>query len=134
RRALRGEGINLYVTSQRLDGPGRVLADCMLPCGSGGSRRTTLTMRIDNSESWAPDDLLAVVAHELGHGWGLGHLKEGNLMQPYYTRKIRTPQAGDAFEMVRRYGRQVTPPPPPPPTAGTLPDILVVNGRTYRGD
>ena len=61
------------------------------------------------------------MCHEFGHSLGIGHIQAGNLMAPYYSARIGTPQSGDIAEMVARYGANVPTPPPTEPTTPTEP-------------
>lgn len=122
REARPDETPSLIITTQRLDGPQGVLADCELP-GPQVQR-----MRLDTSERWVivtgPNvpvsqiDLLRVLTHELGHFWGIGHIGPGNLMAPTYSTRIESPQSGDIREMQERYGPPVPQQPPTPPPPG----------------
>lgn len=75
--------------------------------------RRFLRQKFDTSERWGFDtkdpafiDLTAVACHEAGHALGLGHIRgdTGDLMNATYSHLIKSPQAGDIREIVRRYG------------------------------
>lgn len=104
------------------DGPSGVLADCQLPYG--GQQR----MRLDRQGRWVVStnppsgsvDLIAVAAHEMGHGIGLSHLPTGglvDLMEPFYRPGLRDPQAAETAMVVQLYGEpKVSQPPTTPVT------------------
>lgn len=80
---------NFVVTAMHQQ-PGGVLADCTLPY------QFPVRMRLDASEPWAIGSpvpynrvwLLAVLAHEIGHGLGLDHGGD-SLMRPVYDPRMR---------------------------------------------
>lgn len=98
--------------------PGGVLADCMLPWDKGPNSRSKMTgrewlpLRMDPAERWSNShnpradyvDPVRVIGHEGGHGIGISHIDEGNLMAPMYSVKIKGPQIGDIRQAVARYG------------------------------
>ena len=103
---------HLLVRVASIDGRSGVLADCMLP------GPPVQLMRLDNAEQWtvhvgadvAPNeiDIVRVLAHELGHFWGLGHAPQGsqNLMAPMYSRTIWLPVGDwDLSNIVSLYGK-----------------------------
>lgn len=102
---------------------GGVLADSGVPFGA--TPKTKIPQRYDTAEAWDDVMLLAVATHELGHAIGLGHLSKGNLLAPYYDRRITKPQAGDIEEVVRRYGRPQPKTPPTGTTGGTRFDVSI---------
>jgi len=117
---------DIVARAANLGGPGNVLADSGLPCGSNPRQQP---QRYDGenwviSETPAPGqiDLTRVQCHELGHAIGSDHIAMGNLLAPMYNPAIRKPQAGDIAEMQARYpgAGSATPPLPggtdPPPT------------------
>lgn len=123
---LQGELVNTkgeaHIASEaaRIDRAGSVLAWSQLPNGSPNVR---LQQTYDTSENWNPTFLQEVMAHELGHAYGLPHSRAGNLMQPYATSKIVVPQAGDIAEIQARYGPPVKQPEPTPtPTPVPAPE------------
>lgn len=121
-----GSRANILITTQR-ERPGGVLADCELPY-PGMSADATLRLRIDEADAWAIADnpppnrvgLVQVLAHEIGHGLGLGHGPQGALMQPTYSPRLWAPQAWDIVEARLRYQlpRESEPTPDPVPTLG----------------
>lgn len=109
--------------TRAIDGRSGTLAEAELP--PGDDRR--LRMWIDIGDRWHADsmltpptqgdltDLLAVVSHEGGHNLGLSHEPSARvtaLMDPFYNRAIRKPQAWDIEEVQRRYGRPSAANPP----------------------
>lgn len=137
---------NIRITRQRLDGKSGVLADCQIPVGNVAVDRTSLLMRIDDSESWVLSetpgqsiDFYRVVLHELLHGHGLGHkpasIREPALIAPMYSPVLRNLQPADKAELVRRYGSRQVAPPPPSPVPGGTPVIVTIEqgGKKWQG-
>lgn len=118
---------NLKITTQRLDGPNGVLADCQIPVGNVSVDTTQLLMRLDDGEQWVLSenpqpgtiDFYRVFLHESEHGHGLGHkppsVQAPALIAPIYSPVIRHLQEADKAELVRRYGVNVPSPVPQPP-------------------
>lgn len=138
----------LLIGTQRIDGPGGVLAQCELPFPG----LKTVRMWLDTGDDWAmelPTELIdlaivssvkmglpvpqtmnavraiilaLVVSHESGHAIGIGHAPKNspNRMAPSYDPRQLVLGQWDVAESVLRYGQPVTPPlpPPPPPTPG----------------
>lgn len=113
----------MLIECRRIDGPGGTLAWSELANNQSGQKK----QRYDAGESaWVNSetprnfeiDLARVACHEIGHFLGIPHIRAGNLLQPTYDVRIRTPQAGDIQEAQARYGppKKVTPPVEPPST------------------
>lgn len=138
---------NLKITVQRLDGPNGVLADCQIPVGNVSVDSTSLLMRLDDGEQWvlaehpAPGtiDFYRVFLHESEHGHGLGHkpasLQVPALIAPVYSPIVRSLQAADKSELVRRYGGPVSEPAPPQPVPGAKPITVTIeqDGKKWSG-
>lgn len=118
----------LLVYVRRIDGANGILAQCELPCGA-----SQVKMTLDVSEPWLTELspaqrgilLRLVVAHEAGHGYGMGHAPAGskNLMAPAYNAAIAGAGPWDLAESMMRYGYPIPKPPTPtpptnPPTPG----------------
>lgn len=110
-------GGDMVVDTGRIDGSGKTLAYFQLPSSDGFLGR--LGGKFDDDENW-PNILVAVAAHELGHGLGLGHTNVPNqLMNPILSRFSSPQEAWDIPQAIARYGhpKADTPEPPesPPP-------------------
>lgn len=116
--------VTQIVTVVNLGGPLGVLADQMLPYGSG----VNLRMRLDSSERWQVADnpsqgminLLAVLTHENGHCLGMQHISadgSADLMNATYSPRIHSPQADDISYGRKLYG--------PPIDGGSSPQVPV---------
>lgn len=117
---------NILATAGRIDGPSGTLAWSELPAGTARQ----LTQKYDTGEQrWTISetprggelDIVRVVCHEVGHAIGLGHLSAGALLAPTYSASVRRPQSQDIAEVVRRYGKRVSPTPIPTPTPAPAP-------------
>lgn len=74
---------NNHIWPVRLDGPGRVLADQILP-GVDEPPSSQLRMRVDYTEEWTLVFRQQVLTHELGHFLGYGHSKrQTSILYPY---------------------------------------------------
>jgi hypothetical protein len=98
---------NVWAVDARIDGPGGVLAQAWLPCGT--VRPTTRLKQEYDQENWSFAKLREVIIHELGHSLGLRHFvvtnpERGSVMHPQATGNWPIPQAVDIQEVVRRYG------------------------------
>ena len=133
-------GADFQILARKIDRGGGVLAEHELPPGNDQPLRGWF----DTSEAWTNQsppgagkiDLIAVATHEFGHGLGLSHTnKPGNLLNPYYDPKIRTPREWDIAEAQARYGPPVEEPKPPTLPPGMLPDafpgVCEIFGRVY---
>ncbi len=120
---------NIVWLSDRIDGPGGVLARHELP-PPNADERVQIKGWIDVSERrWVnavnppqrAQDIARVQVHEAGHGVGLGHAPQGsrNLMAPTVS-DIRTPQRSwDIPQLVARYGSPHDTAPVPQPGNGS---------------
>ena len=107
----------MLIKCDRIDGQSGTLAWSELANGRDGQKG----QQYDSGEKWVNDerpnnfeiDLGRVACHEIGHFIGIPHIAQGNLLQPMYDVRIRTPQAGDIREAQSRYGPPTTPKPPP---------------------
>lgn len=130
----------------QIDGSGGVLAQHELPCGftgPGNLRVLRGTFDIAERAVLADNppigtiDIGRVGTHELGHGLGIGHISDGNLMAPVYSSTISVPRNGDIVEARARYSAPAQPPmppttPPPPPGSPIGPSITDVDGVRWK--
>jgi hypothetical protein len=127
---------DLLIDCSRIDGPQGILAQCELP----GPKPQHMT--VDTNEQWVihlgpsvPNmkiDLVRVIAHELGHFWGLEHAPRNspNLMAPSYNPRIDHPQSDwDIPQMQARYGHPIPTPDPIDPTTGSVIKIIITNAE-----
>ena len=104
RRVADPREARIIARSGPIDGRGNVLAWSELPYNATAA--TVLNQRYDLPESWSnADQLVACIAHELGHAIGLPHLPgTGALMEPVLVLGRHTPQPPDIAAAVARYG------------------------------
>ncbi len=114
---------NFRITHHQFgDGPFGVLADCQLPYGG------QQLMRLDIATKWVASvnppqgaiDIVAVLAHEMGHGIGLSHFPTGgppDLMEPSYRAGLRKPQSAEREYVRKLYGEPKVSQPVPTPVA-----------------
>jgi hypothetical protein len=103
---------HIRMTTGSIDGPSGTLGWSELPCGFSAEQWKQVTQKYDVDERWViainpPSDRIdavRVVMHELGHGIGISHISDGNLMAPMYSDAIYLPQRGDTMEAIYRYG------------------------------
>jgi hypothetical protein len=114
----------IVATSGPIDGPWNVLALSELPNSPDFMGR--LHQTFDQAEQLDDNLMVAMMAHELCHCLGLGHLPAGNLMAPVLDPSITTPQPGDIAELQARYGPPAASAPsvpaadPPAPTGQSI--------------
>lgn len=126
------------------DGKNGTLAWAYLPSGRNFTGR--LEVRFDLDETWVDNPqargilLLNVACHEFGHAIGLSHNSvKNNLLNPYYSPSISTPQAYDIQEVQQLYGKPTaTPAPPTTPTDPSVPvaavkavKVQLADGRVF---
>lgn len=133
---------HMLATFGRIDGTSGTLAWSELPCGSSGRGHRQLAQKYDG-ENWVVADnppsgtidLRRVMTHENGHGIGIPHIAQGNLMQPMYDTRIDGPQQGDITEALARYGRPdnvpSVPDSPTVPAPGNWRELAAIG---YRGE
>lgn len=117
---------DILLTTARIDGSGRVLADMMLPPGDDRQLRG----RFDTGEQWDRSIIFKLVLlHELGHAMGLDHITAAGVvavLNPIYNPSLPKLQPADIARVLEIYPEAVnfTPPPKPtdpPPTDPTKP-------------
>ena len=131
-----GIEFGLYPQAQ----PGGVLADCQLP--NATTRPSDwLDLRMDHSEAWTVSrnppanriDVVRVICHEAGHGIGISHITNGNLMAPMYSARIGAPQAGDIEQARARYGMpRASRPPQKPRTDRAFRDVCKLLSEAHQ--
>ncbi len=121
---------DILLTTARIDGSGRVLADMMLPPGDDRQLRG----RFDTGEQWDRSIIFKLVLlHELGHAMGLDHITRAGVtavLNPIYNPALLVLQPADIARVLEIYPEAVnfTPPPKPtdpPPTDPTKPTETV---------
>lgn len=114
-RATSAASARIVAGIAKIDGPNGVLAQSYLPCGN--TRQTP--QEYDTAEAWSNEWFCRIVVlHELGHALGIPHAPgKGSIMSPYYDPALKSLQAWDVAEIVKRYGA-ATPTPDPIPTPG----------------
>lgn len=136
------QSANLLYKIGKIDGPSSTLAWCELPEGKD-TPNTQLNSLFDSGEPWVVSndppngriDAVRVICHETGHGIGLDHGPDGNLLAPYYDPRIRKPQAWDVAEAQVRYGPPVPVGGPSVPASGkAVVEILLPSGVKYHGE
>jgi hypothetical protein len=117
-------------TVVRMDGPGGVLADAMLPNGR------QQICRIDVAESALMSRLIDILGHEIGHLMGLQHFPPSpppEWMEPTLG-KVNTPQAAEAALCVQWFGEPLNDGPQTPlrPVTSGLTCVVRLNddGKT----
>lgn len=111
RFTLSSDNPDIILTTGRIDGSGKVLAWSELPDGSDRMLRqrydTSERFVIANSPAMNTIDIVAVLAHEFGHAFGLDHAPQGSsdLMAPIYQPARREPQDGDIARIQKIYGK-----------------------------
>lgn len=118
-------GGNIVVTTGQIDGKSGTLAWSMLPPADPAEQR------YDTAEPWGKGiDLIAVLAHEIGHALGLQHAPQNAkaLMAPYYSDAILSPQPHDVARIRALYGDPEPTAVPEPPRPGGSNLVLKLYG------
>lgn len=120
------KGCDILLTTARIDGSGRVLADMMLPPGDDRQLRG----RFDTGEQWDTSIIFRLVAlHELGHAMGLDHINDRNqksVLDSMYNPALKELQPLDKSRLLSIYPEAVnfTPPVTPQQPPGTQPPFV----------
>lgn len=134
---------DIILTTARIDGSGRVLADMMLPPGDDRQLRG----RFDAGEQWDVSIIFKLVLlHELGHAMGLDHINDGkeqSVLDSIYNPRLTVLQRLDVIRYQAIYPECVdfkapttptTPPPSPSdPTRGRKIQISIEGLGVFSG-
>lgn len=114
---------DILLTTARMDGSGRVLADMMLPPGDDRQLRG----RFDTGEQWDTSIIFKLVLlHELGHAKGINHINdraEQSVLDASYNPRLTRLQRLDIDRLLTIYpeARDFKPAPTPTPVPTPIP-------------